>query len=61
MIFGRNFRMMQLLKVAPPAKSAVSIDGGEFSNEKFGELCEELAFVSILRNQENFTNAFKGR
>lgn len=61
MIFGRNLRMMQLLKVATPAKDVVDIDPGRFDDEKFGELCEELAFSSILRNQGTFTKIFKGQ
>jgi hypothetical protein len=36
-----------------------SIDNGEFDKEKFGELCEGLAFSSILRNLDVFTNIFK--
>lgn len=58
-IFGRNFRMMQLLKVAPPAKEAVRVDVGQFNQEAFSELCEELAFNSILRNIDVFCHPFK--
>jgi DNA polymerase-1 len=59
MLFGRNLRLMQLLKVAPPHRAMTSIDNGKFDKEKFGELCEELAFSSLLRNLDVFTNIFK--
>jgi len=61
MIFGRNLRLMQLLKVPVPAKEAVHIDQGSLNVEAFAELCEELAFSSILRNLESFTDEFKGQ
>lgn len=60
-IFGRNLRLMQLLKVSVPAREAVCVDQGRFNVSGFAELCEELAFLSILRNVEHFTNPFKGQ
>lgn len=61
MVFGRNLRLMQLMKVAAPAREVVDIDPGYFDPEKFGEVCEDLAFASITRNLESFTNTFKGQ
>lgn len=58
-IFGRNLRLMQLLKVAPPTKETVNLNLGRFDEEAFRELCEELAFGSILRNFDSFTRYFK--
>ena len=59
MAFGRNLRMMQLLKVAPPAKHAVNIDIGKFDIDGFSVVCEELAFSTILRNLDTFTTPFR--
>lgn len=58
-LFGRNLRMMQLLRVAPPAKSATKIEPGKFDKGAFQDLCGELAFGSILRNVDAFCNAFE--
>lgn len=57
--YGRNLRLMQLLKVAPPPKETVSLIPGKFDEGLFVELCEELAFGSILRNINAFTRYFK--
>lgn len=58
MIFGRNMRLMQLLKVAKPDPKDVKVVPGKLDIDKFAELCEELAFVSILKNIENFCKPF---
>lgn len=58
-LFGRNLRLMQLLKVQQPAKEDVVVVPGKFDMDKFAEVCEELAFVSILRNLEHFTKPFR--
>lgn len=59
MIFGRNLRLMQLLKVPPPKKENVELLSGNLNKEKFVELCEELAFGSILKNVDAFIQDFK--
>ena len=59
MIFGRNFRLMQLLKVAPPKREDIDLNSGRFDKDAFEELCGELAFMSILRNIENFMEPFQ--
>ncbi len=58
-IFRRNFKMMQLLKVAPPESKDIQLDKGEFNKEKFSEVCAELSFVSILRNIDEFCGIFE--
>ncbi len=58
-IFMRNFRMMQLLRVTPPEKEEVQVVNGNFDIEAFKELCEELAFNSILINIGTFCRHFK--
>jgi 5'-3' exonuclease len=58
MLFGRNLRLMQLLKVAPPAKNLTDVDVGKFDKDRFAQVCEELAFVSILRNLDHFVKPF---
>lgn len=59
MLFGRNMRLMQLLKVAPPAKEAINHNVGKYNEEGFREICQDLAFGSILKNFDNFTKPFK--
>lgn len=59
MLFGRNFRMMQLLKVAAPPKILTTLSGRSgVSKEDFEQICGELAFVSIARNLDNFIKPF---
>lgn len=57
--FGRNFRLMQLLRVPAPKRSDMDLRLGKFDKEKFAEVCEELAFVSILRTLDHFVQPFK--
>jgi len=57
-IYKRNFQLMQLLRVPAPSKSDIKLDVGKFDKEAFASVCEELAFVSILRNLDEFTNHF---
>ncbi|MPQ56345.1 5'-3' exonuclease H3TH domain-containing protein [Duganella sp. FT27W] len=58
LIYKRNFQLMQLLKVPAPAKADVQLDAGKFDKEAFAEVCQELAFASILKNLDEFTNTF---
>jgi DNA polymerase-1 len=58
-IFGRNLRLMQLLKVPAPKKEEVRVEPQRFDQEKFAKVCEELAFTSILRDMERFTRLFR--
>lgn len=57
-IYKRNFQLMQLLKVAAPQKADVQLDVGKFDKEAFAKVCQELAFASVLRNLDEFTNHF---
>jgi len=57
-IFGRNLRMMQLMKVAKPNKEDMEIRTDSFNQEKFTAICEELAFNSILKNMDVFVRPF---
>lgn len=57
--FGRNFRMMQLLKVPKPERNNVSLSNGKFDESAFLELCEELAFSSIISRSDQFTRPFR--
>lgn len=59
MTFGRNFRLMQLMKVAPPAKQDVILDIGKFDRELFLDLCAEYGFNSILKDPDTFLRDFK--
>ncbi|MCL2874691.1 MAG: 5'-3' exonuclease [Betaproteobacteria bacterium] len=58
--FKRNFRLMQLLKVAAPDQKDVRVTPGKFDADKLAEVFEELAFTSILRTLDNFIKPFKG-
>jgi 5'-3' exonuclease len=57
--FKRNFRLMQLLKVAAPDKKDVVVAPGRFDADKFVEVLEELAFISILKNLDQFLQPFR--
>lgn len=59
MLFGRNLRLMQLLRVSPLPRETINIDHGNFDEELFRELCEDLAFGSILKNFNHTINHFK--
>lgn len=54
--FRRNMRMVQLFK--PPEPKDVRIEQNKFDADKLKELCEELAFFSILKNFDNYTQPF---
>lgn len=56
--FARNLKMMQLIKVARPDPSDVVNDSGKFDKDKFVELCEELAFNSIIKTVDVFVAPF---
>lgn len=57
--FKRNFRLMQLLAVQQPDQKNVQVNPGKLDADKFAEVCEELAFVSILRNLDHFLKPFR--
>lgn len=58
-VFQRNRKVMNLLDVPNPPKEDVSVIAPTFNSEAFKQLCEKLAFASILREFELFTNLFK--
>jgi 5'-3' exonuclease len=58
-IFNRNLRMMQLLKVKKPEPEAIKLVSGKLNQDEFQKLCEELGFLSILKNLDNFCKTFK--
>ena len=57
--YAKNLHMMQLLKVKPPAADDVRNDPGKFDQDKFEDLCGELAFTSLLRTMDSFVVPFK--
>jgi 5'-3' exonuclease len=59
-LYRRNVQMMQLLKVTKPAPEAVEVRKGAFDKDKFHDLCAELAFSSITKNIDHFTQPFQG-
>ena len=58
-IYKRNFQLMQLLKVNQPKPEDIVLDKGKFDSDLFAEICGELAFVSLLRKLDEFTQFFK--
>jgi 5'-3' exonuclease len=57
--FARNLKLMQLLNVAVPAPADVRLVPGKLDRERFRELCDELAFLSITKDFDNFLSAFE--
>lgn len=58
-IFNRNRKIMNLLDVPIPPKEDVSVIAPAFNSDAFKQLCEKLAFASILREFDLFINLFK--
>jgi 5'-3' exonuclease len=58
LIFPRNLRLMQLLKVEKPQKEDMRVVMGKFDLEKFTAVCEELAFRSITKDANAWARAF---
>lgn len=58
LLFGRNLTLMQLIKPKPLNKDLTTITKGKFDKEAFSELCGEFAFLSILKNVDNFLSPF---
>lgn len=57
--FLRNLKLMQLMNVAPPKPADVRVITGLPDKAKFAELCEELAFFSVLRELDTFFQPFE--
>lgn len=60
-VFHRNRKIMNLLDVPNPPREDVSVITPTPNPEAFRQLCEKLAFASILREFDLFTNLFTGR
>lgn len=58
--FGRNLRLMQLIKPIPVDRTKLEFHPGKFDADKFHEICSDYGFLSILRNFEEFIAPFKG-
>lgn len=58
-LFGRNLKLMQLIKVPKPDATQVEVRKGEHNKERFQEICEELGFTSILKQLDVFTKRFE--
>lgn len=58
-LYKRNFQLMQLFRVEAPKKELTKLDAGKFDIDAFAGICEELSFVSILKNLNEFTTLFK--
>lgn len=58
-LFGRNLRLMQLLKPAELDKSKLVVTKGAYDRDQFADLCGEFAFMSVLKGLDNFVQPFK--
>lgn len=58
LLYRRNFQLMQLLSVAPPAKSDLEVIPGKFDKAAFADACGELSFVSIIKKLDDFIQPF---
>lgn len=58
-LFGRNLKLMQLIKVPKPDPVNVEVRKGQINKERFQEVCEELGFASILKQLDVFVNRFE--
>lgn len=58
-LFGRNLKLMQLIKVPKPDPAAVEVRKGQINKERFQEICEELGFASILKQLDVFIKRFE--
>jgi 5'-3' exonuclease len=57
--FLRNLKLMQLMKVPKPNREDIRDIRGGFDKEAFANVCEELAFTSILRTLDKFVEPFQ--
>jgi 5'-3' exonuclease len=58
-LFKRNMRLMDLQNVPVPKSEDISNLNIEYNEAKFRYFCEKLAFISILRNFEDFMKPFR--
>lgn len=57
--FGRNLRLMQLIKPIKPEASTIQFTPGKLDEAAFKELCEKFSFLSILRDFDAFVTPFR--
>lgn len=58
-IFGRNIRLMQLIKPREIPAGSTVVYRGEYDREKFLDMCSSLAFMSIIRDKASFLAPFE--
>lgn len=56
--FLRNLKLMQLLNVRKPDPAGMRIVKGAVDPDKFGELCDELGFMSITSRIDEYIEPF---
>lgn len=57
--FGRNLRLMQLIKPIKPDPSTITYTKGKLDEAAFRAICEKFSFLSILRDFEGFVAPFR--
>ncbi len=59
--YYRNMKLMDLRNVQSPSDAIRKTVKGTFNKDKFAEICEELAFHSILRTFDSWIKPFEER
>jgi 5'-3' exonuclease len=59
-IFHRNLQLMQLFDIERVKAADITLVKGRLDIDRFGDLCAELGFVSILREINVFCRPFEG-
>lgn len=57
--FGRNLKIMQLIKPRVPERGDIKFDPGQLDEVAFRAFCEEHSFLSIMRDFETFIAPFR--
>lgn len=57
--FARNLRLMNLLDAPNPIREDMNVTLPQYNEAAFKILCEKLAFMSILRNFDDFITPFR--
>jgi DNA polymerase-1 len=60
-VYERNLKLMNLLEAPHPSPEHQHVFRREFSSEGFKAICSRLAFISIIRDFNNFVRPFAER
>lgn len=60
-LFVRNMKMMALANAPKPDPQTVQYNPGKLDRQAFENLCQELAFFSLLKDMDNFISPFESK